>query len=312
MKNVVVTGATGFIGFNVLKELYSHGLNIIAIVRPGSSNYNKLDGYNVKIVECSLENISQLSNILYGLDIDTIYHFAWQGVYGSDLKDEKVQLKNVEATLALIDVARELNVKTFIGSGSIHETEAIVEMQDDKIITNMGLMYKSAKIAAHYLAKTKAGNYGIRFFWPLITNTYGVGEVSSRLINTIIRNILSGKSLDVSSADQLYDFVYVEDLAKAFYLIGEKGVDGTNYTIGYGKPRVLRDFFEIVEAYSNESSEYEYVKLGYGNLRGEAVYLPVDTFDIRKLQQDTGYSPKISFEEGIKKTIEWIKRSSHE
>lgn len=309
MKNVVITGATGFIGYSVLKELYSHGLNIIAVVRPGSVNFEKLNGYNIKIVECELDNILQLTKKLQEFNVDTIYHFAWQGVYGNDLKDDKIQLKNVEATLALLDVAKELKVKTFIGAGSIHEIEAIVEMKRDKIITNTGLMYKSAKIVAHYAGKAKAGNCGIRFFWPYITNTYGVGEVSNRLINTIIRNILSGKSLDVSDGEQWYDFVYIEDLAKAFYLIGERGVDGTNYTIGYGEPRKLKEFLKIVEKSSNDNSENSYIDLGYGKMSGEAVCLPLETFDISKLQQDTGYEPKITFEEGIRRTVEWIKNS---
>lgn len=306
MRKVIITGATGFIGFNVLKELYANGVDIIAIVRCNSKNINKLSGYNVRIVECDLYDIESLADKILDKDIDAIYHFAWQGVSDDDLKKEKVQLSNIRATLNLIEVAHKLGIKTFIGAGSLHEAEAIEEMSCNKVISNLGFMYKSAKISAHYMGKAKAGAYGIRFFWPIITNTYGEGEKSGRLINTIIRKVLSGQSPDLSEGNQLYDFVHIKDTAKAFRLIGEKGIDGTNYIIGSGNPKPLKQYLQIVGDISNGYRHGEEIELGFGNIKSNVVFLQRKAFDTKELMEDLGFKPEISFEDGIRKTVEWI------
>src|SRR5699024_8233428 len=138
--------------------------------------------------------------------IDAVFHFAWQGVSDLDARNQAIQIQNLQSTLDLIDAMVKMSIKTFVGAGSLHEVEAIVEMQENKTISNMGYMYKSAKIAAHWMGKAKSGNVGIRFFWPLI-NTYGEGEKSTRLINTTIRKIVLGEEPALSNGNQYYDFV---------------------------------------------------------------------------------------------------------
>lgn len=306
MKKVIITGATGFIGFNILKELYSEGIEIIAIVRCKTKNLYKLQEYNVRIIECNLDEVDSLPEKILDKDIDAIYHFAWQGVSDNDLKNEEVQIANIKATLKLIDVANKMNIKTFIGAGSLHEAEAIEEMSVNKIISNMGFMYKSAKIAAHYMGKAKAGFYGIRFFWPIVSNTYGAGEVSGRLINTIIRKVLSGQSPDLSAGEQLYDFVHIKDTAKAFRLIGEKGIDGTNYIIGSGNPKPLKEYLKIVGDIANGYRNDDRVELGFGRIKSNVVFLPEAVFDAGDLIRDTGFRTEITFKDGITETVEWI------
>ena len=80
----------------------------------------------------------------------------------------------------------------------MHEAESLVEMNEDKVISNLGYLYKATKTAAHWIGKAKCGTYGIRFFWPLI-NTYGEEERSARLVNTIIRKVLHGEIPDLSA-----------------------------------------------------------------------------------------------------------------
>lgn len=311
MKKVLITGAAGFVGFNVFKELYYRNIEIIAVIRKKEKNINKFKKYNVKVIECDLRNIASLENKLINEKIDTIYHFAWQGVSGKERQDDEIQLMNLHATLELIDVAHKLKITTFIGAGSIHELEIINEMTQNKIINNRSLMYKSAKLSAHYMGKTKAGNLGIRFFWPIITNTYGAGEKSERLISSIIRKMLNGESIELSSGEQLYDFIYIDDLAKAFYLIGEKGVDGNNYVIGTGHPIPLYNYLKQIEIYVNKVNyPHKYVKLDFGKIVENVIALPKNAFDTNLLTEDTEFIPEISFEEGIRRTIEWEKNSN--
>lgn len=307
MKKAIVTGATGFIGRFLVRELIKQKVHVTAVVRPGSSNKSVLPE-GVHIIECSLENIGTLPHLIPTRDIDALFHIAWQGVSDADARSQEIQLQNLQSALDVIDVMHEMKIGTFVGCGSMHEAEGFVEMAEDKVITNLGYMYKSAKMAAHWMGKAKAGCYGIRFFWPLI-NTYGEEETSARLINTVIRKIFSHESPKLSAGNQYYDFVHVSDVAHALYLIAERGVNGTNYTIGSGDAKPLKDFLTIVGRVANELNGNSNIALEFGQITDNIVSLPYETFDIKKLVRDTGFKPEISFKEGVIRTARWIKQT---
>ncbi len=305
INKVIVTGATGFIGRFLVRELVEKKVEVISIVRSGTTNIGSLDNLPIRIVECNMSDYNNIPTIIKDRDIDAVFHIAWQGVAGEHAKDVDIQLSNIKYTLDLIDSMYQMNIKTFVGCGSMHEAEALIEMSQDKTVNNMGFMYKSAKTSAHWMGKAKAGNYGIRFFWPLI-NTYGEEEKSPRLINTMIRKILKGESPELSAGNQYYDFVHVKDVARALYLIADRGVDGTNYTIGSGEAKKLKEFLKIVGDITNKYREGKYINLDFGKITSNVVSLPIETFNVDKLYSDTGFIPSISFSDGINRTVEWI------
>ncbi len=307
MKKAIVTGATGFIGSNLLRVLVEEGITVIAIVRPGSNNLDNIKDCPVKIIESNVADYKKLPELIADRDIDCIFHIAWQGVSDKDARNPIVQMMNLQGTLDLIDAAHDMGIKTYVGCGSIHEQEVLVETAENKVINNLGLMYKSAKTAAHWMGKAKCGDYGIRFFWPLI-NTYGEGERSARLVNTIIRKIFNGESPDLSAGEQYYDFVHVHDVARALYLMAEKGVDGTNYVIGSGDAKPLKEFLQIVGEVANEINGTD-IPLGFGKITSNVISLPKQAFDVERLKADTGFNPEIGFKEGIYRTALWIKEN---
>lgn len=307
MKKALVTGAAGFVGRHLVQELLAQGVEVIAVIRENSTLPPALSA--AEIIHCDMDGYHRLPDLVAFRDIDALYHFAWQGVSNQDAKNEDIQLKNIKATLTLLDVAKSIGIKTFIGAGSLHEAEAIQEMAEDKIINNLGYMYKAAKTCAHFMAKAKAGAASIRFFWPVITNTYGEGEHSGRLINTVIRKVLGGATPSLSAGSQLYDFVHISDVAHALYLIGQKGVDGTNYIIGSGSAKPLRDFLTQVGAISNQAKGGMPVPLGFGDIQSNVIFLPKEAFSVDNLARDTGYMPHVSFEEGIRRTVTWLQNN---
>lgn len=309
MKKAIVTGATGFIGKFLVRELLSQGVQVFAVVRKNSKNKAEAEGLPVRIVECDITQLSELPNLIDDRDIDAVFHIAWQGVSDADARNQSIQLDNLKGTLDLIDAMHEMNIGTFVGAGSLHEAESLVEMAEDKVISNMGYMYKASKTAAHWMGKAKAGNYGIRFFWPLI-NTYGEEERSARLVNTVIRKIFNGESPDLSAGEQYYDFVHVSDVAHALYLIAEKGINGRNYVIGSGEAKPLKEFLTEVGKTANLMRDDDVqIPLGFGKIKANVISLPKETFDVRPLKEDTGFEAAVSFEEGIKRTAAWIKEN---
>lgn len=305
MKKAIVTGAAGFIGRFLVRELIHAHVETIAVVRENSNNLEKIMNLPIRVVQCDLQNFGRLPYLISDRDIDVVFHIAWQGVSDVQACNQEIQIQNIQATLNLIDAMHEMRIGTFVGAGSIHEAEAVVETAKDKVIHNLGYMYKASKTAAHWMGKAKAGNYGIRFFWPLI-NTYGEEEKSARLVNTVIRKIYEGVSPALSAGNQYYDFVHVCDVACAMRLIAEKGVDGTNYFIGSGDAKPLKEFLKVVGRIANELNGKTDVSLGFGQIVDNVVYLPKEIFDVTTLKRDTGFEPAISFEDGIIRTAKWI------
>lgn len=309
MKKAIVTGATGFIGKVLVRELVKQGVEVITIVRENSKNLSCISGLPVRIVPCNLNEIARLPELVADRDIDAVFHIAWQGVSDADARNQAIQLQNLQSTLDLIDAMNTMKAGIFVGCGSMHEAESLVEMSEDKVISNLGYMYKASKTAAHWMGKAKAGSYGIRFFWPLI-NTYGEEERSARLVNTVIRKVLRGESPDLSAGTQYYDFVHVADVAHALYLIAEKGVDGTNYMIGSGDAKPLKEFLEEVGRVANSMREDgKIIPLGFGRITSNVISIPKSTFDVTSLKRDTGFVPQITFEDGIRRTAEWIREN---
>lgn len=117
--------------------------------------------------------------------------------------------------------------------------------------------------------------------------------------------MFNGEGMSVSAGEQLYDFLHISDVANAFYLIGERGVNGRNYVIGSGKPNHLKYYFETIENIFNSKYGTD-IHLKYGEKKNNVVSLPADEFENVSLINDTGFEPKVSFEEGIQKTIDYI------
>lgn len=192
MKKAIVTGATGFIGKFLVRELVKQNVEVIAVVRRGTKNLNTINALPVKIVECNIADYHMLPDMIADRDIDVVFHIAWQGVSDLDARNEAIQMQNLQSTLDLIDAMHIMRIGCFIGCGSMHEAESLVEMNEDKVISNLGYMYKATKTAAHWIGKAKCGTYGIRFFWPLI-NTYGEEDrtkIIDKDVNASIRYMI--------------------------------------------------------------------------------------------------------------------------
>lgn len=303
MRRMIIVGGAGFVGSAVIRECLSHGVEVWVVVRPGFSKRiqdSRLAELPVHLVECDLREITRLPTMMSERGFDVWYQFAWEGLSGEALLNYKKQLANVEWTLNAIGAAAEMECKTFVGAGSISQYELFAEggqaSEGDK-----HRVYKTAKLAAEYMGRSVAKGRGIRFIWPIITNIYGVGERSPRLVNTMIRNLQAGHHQSLSEGEQMYDFIYIDDAAKAFWLIGEKGKENRVYVIASGNARPLREYLTILRDVVAPGAE-----LGFGEMGFNGVYLPKETYSTEALVEDTGFSAGVSFAEGIRRTAEWI------
>ncbi|HPY88981.1 MAG TPA: NAD(P)-dependent oxidoreductase [Spirochaetota bacterium] len=300
MKRAIVTGANGFIGSALVKELLNHNIEVLAIVR--NNHKDALPESNfLKIISLELDQISELKNKVDEGYYDIFYHIGWSGSAGSSRADEVLQLKNVFWTIESLKTAKQIGCKRFVCAGSIMEKEvmALIYTQGNK--PNITNIYGACKMTAHCLAKPIANDLNIDFIWAVITNAYGEGELSPRFINTTIRKILNKETLQFTSAMQNYDFVHISDVARAFYCIGDKGKANYEYVIGSSQARPLKEF--IIEMISTLAPTSD---LLFGNIPYSGINLPLSTFDTADTEKDTGFKALISFSEGIKRTMDWL------
>lgn len=303
MKRVIITGAAGFVGSAVVRELLNHHVEVYAIVRPGFSartDSSRLAGLPVHLVECDLRNLSALPELMPERGFDAWYQFAWDGLRGDALTDYTTQIMNVKWTMDAVVAAAAINCKKWIGSGSVSQYE-LHTPEGQVVKADKHKVYKTAKLACEYMGRSVAPENGIEFIWPIITNIYGVGESSPRLINSMIRNLQAGRHQALSEGNQMYDFIYISDAAKAFRLIGEKGLEGRIYTIAQGQVQPLKNFLSIVGDVVDPEAQ-----LGFGEMSFNGIYLPASCYDTAALVEDTGFAPDVPFAEGIRRTAEWI------
>lgn len=302
MNSAIVTGASGFIGVYLVKELLSNGVKVTAVVRDKSRETALERHENLNVVCCNMNEIKSLPEKAPDMAYDVFYHFAWAGTGGDSRSDEHLQTNNAVRTVDAVKAAKELGCKRFVGAGTIMEKEVQELTYTQGYISSTGAAYSTSKLMAHCLSKAAAAKMGIDHVWAIIANAYGVGDVSERFIGTMLKKIINLEPLNFTSGTQNYDFIYVSDVARVLYLIGEKGRPFFNYTIGSGDAKPLREF--ILEIQQTLAPERE---LLFGDVPFAGTSLPLSEFSIEGLTRDTGFKPEISFADGITKTMSWLR-----
>ena len=305
MDVVMLTGATGFIGNAVLRKLIERKIYVIATARSSAPDNIPQSPY-VEYIPCDMDQLDSLGPQIADLKMkpEIFYHFAWEGINPETRKDPVRQVHNIYGMIHSLRLAKEIGCKRFIGAGSIMEKESFYATTNDGNHPGIEHIYGSTKMASYMVGMPLAVHYGIEFIWGEITNAYGVGDTSNRLINYTLRNVLMHETPKFTQATQNYDFIYIDDVAEAFLQLGEKGKAFHRYCIGSAEARPLKEYLTAIQNVLAPDLPFE-----FGSIPYTGVGLPLSEFDCTMLEQDTGFKAKIDFEVGIKDTFEWLKAS---
>lgn len=299
MKNVIVTGASGFIGSTLVRELLKRDVKVVAIDIVFSDEF--LNNKNIACINVSGKSILDLYKEIPNEDYDCFFHLAWIGTSGEKRADYNIQLDNVRMACDYVKLCSEISCKRIVYASSINEMETYEYLQSDDIEPVGGYIYGTGKLAAHLMGETVAKLSNIDFIPVIITNIYGAGEKSARMIYTSIVKLINGEHTSFTEGYQTYDFIYISDAINSLIEIAEKGKPFNRYYIGSGEPKPLKEFLLEMRDVINPKAI-----LGFGDIEFKGIDISYNQFDLKKVERDTGYINQVSFSEGIKLTKEFI------
>ena len=300
MEYVIVTGANGFIGKTLVNALFEKGYHVVALDIRFDDELANDD--RVICVNVMNKEVAALAKEIPHQEYRCFFHLAWAGTSGPARAEYTVQLNNVKLACDYIKLCSEIGCKRVVYASSINEMETYEYLQSDDIEPAGGYIYGTGKLAAHLMGETVAKLNGIEFIPVIITNIYGVGEKSARMIYTSINKLVHKEHCSFTAGYQTYDFIYITDAINSIIAVAEKGKAFNRYYIGSGEPKPLREF--LLEMRNIVDPEAE---LGLGDIPFKGVDISYDQFDLKKVERDTGYRNEVPFAEGIRMTAEYIR-----
>ncbi|MDE7366015.1 MAG: NAD(P)-dependent oxidoreductase [Lachnospiraceae bacterium] len=303
MKKVILTGGTGMLGLALIQLFIQKKIEVLVIVRPNSKRREALPVSDyVKVIECDLSNLSAVKEQLHDT-YDAFFHFAWDGTFGESRNDMQLQNQNVKAALDAVELAKAAGCTTFLGAGSQAEYGRVdgIKLGPDTP-TKPETGYGIGKLCAGQMTRILCQQMGMKHIWVRILSTYGPHDGLHTMVMSGIIKMLNQERPQYTKGEQMWDYLYCEDAARAFYLAAEQGIDGSVYCIGSGQVRPLAEYITVIRDTIDKNIEIGFGEVPYYDK--QVMYLCAD---IENLQQDTGFQPEISFEEGIRRTVQWYK-----
>ena len=315
-KKVLITGGAGFLGCNLARELVSQDANVTVSTRQGKNTDNLHDIKNkIKIVEGDLANENFVEEQLKG--IDYLFHFAWQNDLKRSMEQPKEDVKaDMIGLLNILETARKYpNLKILFAS-----TSTIIGMPsklpcNETERDNPLSVYEINKLTAEHYLKVYYKSYGVKSTVIRLSNVFGeyqrIDNPGRGVLNFMIGKAFRGEKLTIyGKGDFIRDYTYMKNYIDAFMMaMHSPNTNGEMYILGSGKGLM---FTEIVEKIQTAFKEMY-------NKNVESVFIPFPEgenevnkrnfiADCTKLNKATGWVPKISFDEGLKRTIEFYNK----
>lgn len=330
MKNILVTGGSGFIGSNFVHfilEKLSDCLLINLDKLTYAGNHENLSGIKddprYRFVKGDIQDAPLVDGIFAEYQIDTVFHFAAEShVDRSIVGPDEFISTNINGTFTILNAARKswlskkspnslnnsrfLHVSTDEVYGSLRETGYFTE----ETPYDPRSPYSASKASSNHLVSAYFHTYGLPAVITNCSNNYGPYQFPEKLIPLIINNALNGKELPVyGDGKNIRDWLYVKDHCEAILTVIEKGKVGETYNIGGNNEK---QNIEIVRTICDSLDE----KLGLLNNdkpRKDLIRFVKDrpghdrryAIDATKIREHLGWQPAVTFEEGIQLTIDW-------
>lgn len=308
----IVTGATGFIGLALCRELLQNGYEVTAVIRPDSKKKGKLldlrkegrlSGTSLQILEIPLEKIDNL-HVCYHIQADFFFHLAWNGSSGAAREDFDIQHSNILFTACAIRTAKDCGCQKFIGAGSQAEYGVVEgEAFEDQTVPAPFMMYGAAKLATCQMGAVLAKQLDISFVWPRIYSVYGIGENRGTLVNYVMDRLEKGEMPELSLCENMWNFLYITDCVYALRMLAENESTQGICHVASKDTRLLKEY--VMEMRDLIAPDIE---LGFGIKQADSKRTFWLQPDVEKLDK-VGFAARVSFTEGICRKMEEMHRA---
>lgn len=309
---VLVTGADGFIGSWIAKELIEKGANVVTIVRD-IKKHNNLDVLKIRnkltIVHGNLVDFDVCSRAMHEYEINVCFHIAAQAIVGTaNASPLSTFESNIKGTWNILEASR---LSKFIKGIIVASSDKAYGIQKRLPYTEesplLGIYpYDASKACADILARCYFKTYGLPVSVTRNANTYGGGDLNfSRLIPDTINAVINNQQPIIrSDGTPERDYMYIKDAVNGYLTLASnlhrKQVQGEAFNFGTGKP------LSVLEIYS------KIIKLMGKNIKpkilGKAEHeIDRQYLSIEKAKKILNWKPKYGLDQGLKETIKWYR-----
>lgn len=280
------------LGLALAKEALKQNIGVAAIIRKDSKYTGTLPN-GVEVIKAGMDEYKDIAPDTP--PCDCFFHLAWgkTALHGRD--ESRAQAENIINTIDAVNMANRMGCSAFVGAGSQAEYGTANTPISPYTAVNPESGYGIAKFAAGKLSCLAAKQLGMKHNWLRIASVYGPGSRVPAIIPSLIKDFSHGVCPKLTPCEQMWDFLYSADAARAMLAVADKGADGKVYVLGSGEGKPLKEYVTQIRDIVNPS-----VKLQFGTMDyypHQAMYLVAD---ITELTRDTGWKPAASFAEGIK------------
>jgi nucleoside-diphosphate-sugar epimerase len=299
VKRVLITGATGFIGRHCLPLLAAQGYDVHAV----SSRDPDEKQPGVRWHRANLFDPAEVEKLVAGVAPAHLLHFAWiatPGIYWNSPEN----LAWVQASLGLLRAFAKHGGRRVVTAGTCAEydwTREVALCSEQTTRLAPATLYGTSKHALRLLTEAFAREMNMSAAWGRIFFLYGPHEYPERLVASVIRSLLRGEQACSTHGRQVRDLLYVRDVAAAFVALLGSDVNGP-VNIASGEGVELR---EVINKIAVGVDRQGLVQLG--TLTAAANEPPVLVADVCRLQDEVGWSPAYTLDQGIEETINWWK-----
>lgn len=290
-EKVLVTGASGFIGRQVVKNLLTSGYEVTGIKFQNDIHFQHK---NLKMVKLDLLDNTAVEKFFNNNTFDSLIHLAWYG----DAKCHTHNI-NIEWVGASLNLLKHFSGKKVLMAGSISEYDfEYGYFKENLTPLNNKSLYGKSKAALFEVAQTYCKQNNIDFKWARIFNLYGQFERPQRLMPYVITSMLNGEDVKVSTCTKFQDYLHVEDVSAALIKLFESDIKGA-INICSGEPVRLKTIVEKIKELTNFNGNILYgaIPSGFED--------PVVVGDATKLSQELNWAPQYSLEEGLSNCVNW-------
>lgn len=242
MKKVIITGCFGFIGKKLVKYLLEKGIAVYGMDIRSADFFS--DNQNFHFVKLDFDD--NLAGYFENEHIDVLYHLAWNGVSTLVKNDPDKQFSNIPLVYKILELGKQIGVSKIVIPGSMSEfsrsSSPVTGYENDSPAD----LYAATKVAIRKIAYQFCLKNNIDLNWLLITSVYSEERKDANLITTCIQSLKEGRTFECTKLEQQWDYLHIDDLIQAMYLVGSKGERCLIYPVGSGEVHPLSYYVEMI------------------------------------------------------------------